>query len=76
VLQNDDYAVSPGTLSDSLSISRTFDDLTAQLTGGFTFYFNPKFSADTVFSVGTPGDGSDTWGFDLTSVKILFTLKN
>jgi hypothetical protein len=72
VLQNNDYSVLPVSQTDSLTIERSFDDLTALLTGGFTFYFTPGFSADAAFSAGV---ANSSWNLNLTSVRILFTLK-
>jgi hypothetical protein len=74
VLKDDDYtAALGGNQIDRLTISRNFNDLTASLSGGFTFYFTPTFSADAAFG-GFLTNATD-WQLDLTTVSILFTLK-
>jgi hypothetical protein len=72
VIQPNVYSAVPKNQTDSLTVTQVFDDLTAFLGGGFTFFFTPKFTVDTAFSAGYAG----RWDLNLANVNILFTLKN
>jgi len=70
VTQND-KTVTLKTVGDRGSVSNIWDQYTAQLSGGFTFYFNSNAALDLLVSA----DKSNTFALGLTDVNVLFTFK-
>ena len=61
-----------GKVADKLTETKTWDQMSASIRGGFTLNFTPKFALDTVFQAGYGGYGLD---LDITEFNILFTIK-
>jgi hypothetical protein len=58
--------------TDSLSVTQGWRGLEGAVGAGFTFFFNPKFSLDSAFN--TPFYNG--FNVNLSSIRVLFTLKN